>query len=205
MHELTKSEKMVKNEEWLRIIRHCDNFIEMGRTLRTIRDDGLYLDETETFEAFVKKHLGYERRHAYRLISAFEAADNVKDVVCPNGRKVIPKSESIARELAKVEGAQRQVDLWVKVHEDTPPEKVTAAKVAQVRRELFGEEPKRGKAAPKEPQAITHIKGMANTIDTMLVRVQEVRKEHAAGHRAWIRTLDHLDEARGLLNKLARL
>ncbi len=205
MHELTKSEKMVKKEEWLRIIRHGNNFIEKGRALLIIRDEGLFKDECETFPAFVKKHLGYERRHAYRLISAFEAADNVKDVVCANGRKVIPKSESIARELAKAEGAQRQADLWVKVHEDTPPEKVTAAKVAQVRQDLFAEEPKCGMAAPKEPQAITDIKGMANTIDTMLVRVQEVRKEHAAGHRAWIRTLYHLDEARGLLAKLARL
>ncbi len=170
-----------------------------------IRDEGLFKDECETFPAFVKKHLGYERRHAYRLISAFQAVDNVKDVVCPNGRKVIPRSESIARELAKAEGKQRQADLWVKVHEDTPPVKVTAAMVAKVRRELFGEEPIRAKAAPKEPQAITHIKGMANTIDTILVRLQDVKKEHAVGHAAWVRALDYLAEGRKLLAKLARL
>ena len=205
MHALSETEK-AKKDECMRILRTpSDNFIEVGRVLLIIREGGLYLDESETFEAFVKKHLGYERRHAYRLISAFEAADNVKDVVCPNGRKVIPRSESIARELAKAEGKQRQVELWVQVHEDTPPKKVTAAKVAQVRRELFGEEPKRGKAAPKEPQAITHIKGMANTIDTILVRLQDVKKEHAVGHVAWVRALNYLAEGRKLLAKLARL
>ncbi len=204
MHVLSETEK-AKKEECMRIVRRGDNFIDTGRALLIIRNNCLYKDESETLEAFVKKHLGYERRHAYRLISAYVAANNVKDVVCPNGRKIIPRSESIARELAKVEGAQRQAELWVKVHEDTPPEKVTAAKVAEVRRELFGEEPKRAAAAPKEPQAITHIKGMANAIDTILVRLQDVRKEHAVGHVAWVRALNYLDEGRKLLAKLARL
>ena len=46
---------------------------------------------------------------------------------------------------------------------------------------------------------------MADTIATVVEKIGDVRVEHAAGHRAWIRTLDHLDEARGLLAKLARL
>ena len=50
----------------------------------------------------------------------------------------------------------------------------------------------------------TYILRLAETIDTVVVKIGNARKEHADGHRAWIHTLDHLDEARGLLDKLAK-
>ena len=79
---------------------------------------------------------------------------------------------------------------------------VAAAKVVQVRRELFGEPIK---VASKAPGAIDHIRCMANTIATVVAQIGAARKGHAAGHRAWIRTLDHLDESQKLLAKLVRL
>lgn len=55
--------------------------IQQGIILRHIRDTGLYKEKDGTFEAYVEKHLGYERTWAYRRI---ELADAVSVLAIAN-------------------------------------------------------------------------------------------------------------------------
>lgn len=172
-------------------IERAQSYIDVGRALRSIRDERLYCAATRTFEDYCRVRWGFTRQRAHQLIRSYQAAEAVSSVdLTP------PSCERVARELAKAKAVWQQREIWQKVHDQAG--KVTAGKVAQVRRVLYGKERKQPKVSPG-------IDDMARTIDTICDRVQDVRREHAIGHRAWVTLLDRLGDAQKLLAKLARM
>lgn len=102
-------------------------FVEVGLALSEIRDARLYRSDFDTFEAYCKSKWNWERAHAYRLI---DAAGVVKQIaMSPIGDKI--KTESQARELAKVEPAKR-VEVLEKAAESGPVTAKTASNYMQL-------------------------------------------------------------------------
>lgn len=103
---LTPAEQAKHAEREAIIERGKQSFIEVGLALCGIRDDRSYRPTHGTFEAYCRERWGWERRHAYRLIDAATAAENVS-----NWTQKKPATESQARPLAKLEPAQ-QMEAW---------------------------------------------------------------------------------------------
>jgi hypothetical protein len=70
-------------------------FIDIGRALRTIRDEKLYT-EYETFEEYTRNRWDYDTSYVSRLISAVE----VVDAILPIGNIQLPTSEAQCRALS---------------------------------------------------------------------------------------------------------
>lgn len=77
------------------------SYKEAGKALMDIRDEGLYKQSHDTFEAYLKERWNWERTYAHRLIEAAKVADNL----LPMGN--IP-NERQARELTKLPTAEFQ-------------------------------------------------------------------------------------------------
>ena len=98
------------------IARGWDHVVEVGRALREIRDDGLYLELGEglTFEQYVKSRWALNRPEAYRKIDAAE----IDDAVSPMGDIIPITSERVGRELAPLlrqGGKERVAEAWAKI------------------------------------------------------------------------------------------
>ena len=89
-------------------------FYEVGKSLKEIRDGGLYKEVFGTFEDYCQQKWGMERRHAYRLI---ESSD-VKDNLCPVGH-ILPANERQVRPLTSLEPEQQQ-EAWQRVLVNVP-------------------------------------------------------------------------------------
>jgi hypothetical protein len=85
------------------IKRGAKTFIEVGNALEEIRDERLYRDEYDTFEAFCKAEFGFDRTYASRLISSASVT------LLPMGNKI--ENERQARELSKIEPERREAVL----------------------------------------------------------------------------------------------
>jgi len=72
-------------------------FIEVGSALKQIRDDRLYREKWKTFEAYCDDRFEFGRGYANKLITAASTALAVSKM-----GTIVPKTESQARELAKV-------------------------------------------------------------------------------------------------------
>lgn len=83
------------------IERGFKTFVEVAHALAEMRDEKLYLDTHETFEAYCQDRWKFSRQYAYRLLSAAQVAVNVSTIVD------IPNVE-IARELGRLESPQDQ-------------------------------------------------------------------------------------------------
>lgn len=141
------------------------SFLYVGQALMAIRDEQLYQDNHETFEAYCKERWGFNRAHAYRLI---EAADVVSDLspMGDTGSKVskqktpihAPQNERQARALA--EAADTPEDrraVWEKVVEVAPKNDagepiITAKLVNQVADEVVG--PKNTPLSPPKAKPV---------------------------------------------------
>lgn len=84
-----------------RIGAGLSSFIEVGEALSAIRERKLYRQTHGTFEDYCVSRWKMKRAHAYRLMDAAAA-------LSPIGDKSSITTESQARELARVEPAQRQ-------------------------------------------------------------------------------------------------
>lgn len=82
----------------LTISNGLQTFVEVGSALMTIRDQRLYRLAHSTFEEYCQQRWGMERRHAYRLMDAAAAVENVS-----HGTQIAPQSERQARPLTKLE------------------------------------------------------------------------------------------------------
>lgn len=109
--------------------RECDQLEEIvddfqvayqnaGRALSIIKEKLYYKRVADSFETYVKKRFGYSRGHAYRLIEAYQACLDVKDVMSPVGDTLLdpPRNESVARELAKVKSPEKRADVWAEAN-----------------------------------------------------------------------------------------
>jgi hypothetical protein len=75
-------------------------FIEIGVALKKIRDEKLYREKWNTFEAYCEDKFEFKKSQAYRLIEASEVVTKIK--ASPFGDELEIKTETQARELAKV-------------------------------------------------------------------------------------------------------
>lgn len=113
------------------IERGMQTFVEVGLALMEIRDGRLYRAEFGTFEEYCQERWGWERRHAYRLIDAAAAVENVSNWT----QTQVPANEAQARPLTSLPPAQQR-EAWERVLETAPNGKITAAIVTQAAKEI---------------------------------------------------------------------
>lgn len=114
----------------------CDflkSFAERGNDLMHLRDNKLYRNEYPNWETYCQFKLGISYRHAHRLIEAAIVVNQLKI----DEQLVLPGSESIAREVAKVKPIIRPL-IWetVVVKAEDEDEPITASFVATVVRDF---------------------------------------------------------------------
>jgi hypothetical protein len=97
---LTPAEEALRDKHVATIRAHREGFIAAGEALAAMRDSRLYRDTHATFEDFCRAELGKGTSYAYYLIGAAETVSTIVD-------KTVIKTESQARELAKVDPADR--------------------------------------------------------------------------------------------------
>lgn len=137
------------------------SFVEVGKALRTIRDERLYDAAFGTFEAYCHARFGMSRPRAYQLLEAASVVDRLSTTV-----DTPPTSEAVVRPLTRLEpDDQRKVwseatDRW---------RKPTAAQVSEVIAEMFP------KAAPK-PVQTTEPAGPTSRLVLVLDDLEEVAK-----------------------------
>lgn len=102
--------------------------MEVGTALAAIRDERLYRDGFETFEAYCKGRWGMSRPRAYQLIEAAEVDANLSTNV-----DTLPATESQARPLTKLP-PEEQAEAWEEVvaESEESGEPITAKKVQEV-------------------------------------------------------------------------
>lgn len=107
------------------VIEHgLKTFTDVGNALLEIRDSKLYRAEFGTFEDYCKSRWGWGRAHAYRMIEATQAVDNVS-----NWRQLPPPAnEAQARPLTRLEPEQQR-EVWQQVIDTAPMGIITAAHV----------------------------------------------------------------------------
>lgn len=105
-----------------------ENRFEVGKALLEIRDERHYAEEYATFEEFCQAEYGFERAHAYRLISFAEVKESIQ--MSPIGDKI--QRESQARALSPVPVEQRE-EVVEKAAERGP---VTAKAITEVAKEI---------------------------------------------------------------------
>ncbi len=136
---LTKVESK-KLDAQLDIVRNgIVTFFEVGKALKTIRDETLYRETFSTFEDACQHWFGYERRHSYRLIESFDVRDNL----CPMGH-ILPTNERQIRPLTRLEPEQQR-EAWQEVLDRAPETEdghklITAKVVSEVVSEMFPKE-----------------------------------------------------------------
>lgn len=211
------------------IVAREASYLIIAHWLTTAREKELWLDDEgcECLEDFANKHFDYSRSYVSRVIAAKQAHDDVLELPIGNkiktpmdskvpgtkgvrsksvlkvnvDKKVLdpPRTEAVARELAKVEGAQGRADCWMKANESGPP---TAAHVAKTRREMFPPEESNGELPAVEP--VDAIKSMIKKIDAIRRDIDEVKIVYMEKSKYWQRALDELDEGRKALLKLTK-
>lgn len=108
------------------IERGLKTFMDVGTALLTIRDSRLYRKTYRTFEEYCQGRWNIERRHAYRLMDAAAAVENVS-----HGTQTLPTSERQVRPLTGLD-PDIQRERWIEAVETAPNGKVTAAHVQSV-------------------------------------------------------------------------
>lgn len=137
------------------------SFVEVGKALRTIRDERLYDAAFGTFEGYCHARFGMSRPRAYQLLEAASVVDRLSTTV-----DTPPTSEAVVRPLTRLEpDDQRKVwseatDRW---------RKPTAAQVSEVIGEMFP------KAAPKPVQPAEPV-GPTSRLVLVLDDLDEVAK-----------------------------
>jgi hypothetical protein len=134
--ELTEDEEQERHRLETRVDRALS---EGWSALKQLRDRRLYRSTHKTFEEYAKERFGYNRAHAYRLISAAIVLENLsverQDEMSPNWRQKLPGSESQCRELGKLPSKQ-QLLAWEKVLEVSGDKAPTATVVRTVVEQL---------------------------------------------------------------------
>jgi hypothetical protein len=102
-----------------------NTFVEVGHALLVIRDQRLYRQSHQTFEAYLQERWRISRPRAYQLIDAA----NVIDVVS-TGVDIVPANEAQARPLASLPPEQ-QAEVWHEVVRTAPKSGITAKHVKE--------------------------------------------------------------------------
>lgn len=159
---LVKSE-LAKHEAVIE--RGLRTTIEVGLSMKAIRDNRLYAAEYDSFDSYIKNRWEYTRQRAYQLIEAAEVDANLSTIVGASDR---PQRETHLREVAKAPAA-KQAEVVRKAVERAAEEnrKPTARDYKKVVGELVLNDPvnsdqKPAPALPKGKQLSTEDQVKAN-------------------------------------------
>jgi len=97
------------------IRRGRKQYVAVGNALAEVRDDELYREDYDTFQAYLRGKWDLSESHGYRLIDAAEVADNIS----PAGEA--PDTERQARELVGL-SPEGQAEVWEDATEDVGPQ-----------------------------------------------------------------------------------
>ena len=137
------------------IQRNLSSFYEMGIALMTIRDKRLYRDGFDTFEHYCRERWQFARNYANKLIASSQVIENL------NKGTIVPKTESQARPLTKLEPEQ-QKEVWEKAVQTAPEGKITARHVQKIVNEAM--ETKR-----PEPETSTYNRVEAQPVSDAMI------------------------------------
>ena len=130
------------------------SFEFVGNSLRAIRDEKLYQENFDTFEAYCKTRWNLSRPHAYRMIDAATVVSNLSpigDKRIDNAKVILPSSESQARALAEsADDAESQKKVWQAVVKESDGKPITAAAIKRKADEIL---PPKIKETPKPEKA----------------------------------------------------
>lgn len=160
MTAISKVAKDLKHQEEI-IQDGLKSFLHVGRALLAIRDENLYEEKYETFEAYCKSRWNFGRSYACRLI---QSAEVVSDLLPIGNNKAtpLPSNESQARALlTAADDAEDRAKVWQAAVEKAPKNPagepvVTAKIVKDVAEELLGPaptKPPRERTNPKPPES----------------------------------------------------
>ena len=159
-------------------------FIEVGSALKQIRDDKLYRESWTTFEGYCEDRFEFGRSYAHRLIEASETVEKVK--MLPIGNKIEIKTETQARELAKVpeENWQEVIDEVAEIQAETG--KPSTAKTFKAAAEKV--------AAKDEPLRFSTDEEYEPPKPTTKEQVSKLRSVALQHYKAAMRAVDDMNE-----------
>jgi hypothetical protein len=136
-------------------------FFEAGLALAEIRDDELFIDEFDSFEAYCQEKWQYGKRYAERLMAAAEVVKRLRT----NSSLPSPSYEGQVRPLMGLSPDQA-VAAWEKAAEKAGGRKMTARIVTSAVREIVPVAP--GKRAVSSFSKAQQQKLLLDTIDELL-------------------------------------
>lgn len=132
------------------------SFLDVGRSLMAIRDEELYRDDFDTFEAYCKKRWNFSKPRAYQLIeSAVVISDLKESTIVDTKTDILPRNEGQARALADVApDAKTRAVVWKAAAESAPKDadgkpRITASIVKKAAESIGVRKPKKNKPKPK--------------------------------------------------------
>lgn len=145
---VVESAKLENHE--VTIAEGLQHFVAVGRALMAIRDEGLYRNTYQSFEAYCKERWGLSRPRAYQLIDAADACLQIVDTSEASeisDKPPLPTHESQVRPLTRLP-VEEQAPAWREAVHAAPNGKPTAREVEQVVNQRLGKPPALPAPAP---------------------------------------------------------
>lgn len=167
--------------------------IEVGISMKAIRDQKLYKGKYDNFESYVKLRWECSRSRAYQLIEAAEVDANLSTIV----DKDRPQTESQLREVAKAP-VEKQAEVVKKAVEKAAEEnrKPTAKDYKQAVKQVVGEivyeddEAEEDEEEEEAPKSEHHPKEMAGPlmahVKTLVQMLNDLKKRKEERGGEWI-------------------
>lgn len=157
--------------------KHAATFVEVGSALLEIREQRLYREQFDTFEAYCRDAIGMSDRRARQLIATAEVASNLNNLLNKTGTMVpvsVPTNERQARPLASLPPEQ-QADAWQEAVASAPEGRPTARQVeAVVDRKLGRPAPARINGRPAaDPPEVAALRKAGRIAADCVVEIDE--------------------------------
>ncbi len=134
------------------IEKNLQSFYEIGKALKEIKDNGLYLykngGQYDLFEAYCKDVWDFSGRYARALMASSLVIENI------GIGTIVPVTETQARPLVKFNNdPNKQREVWAEVLKTASDGKITAQLVTKIAKEYTEKE-----SIPEKPQEISEEK-----------------------------------------------
>jgi hypothetical protein len=185
---LSSQERATFKKAEAQIERFLNSFVELGRALRTIRNQRLYRESHPTFRAYMVSRWSFQASRARQIIDSVDVYDDIHSttIVAPGTNLRLPANEAQCRELVPVKDAAKRREIWQVVITRYPYP--TAERIKEVVREMDGGKPNTPQRQKDFQQLYRHA------IDLMQ------RTQHWADRHPNLTEMD--EEGRGLLKRL---